>query len=228
MSAKRAEIAAKRARFFGPGGKLKEKEPGDEKEELKEPAAAIEAGNQNERLTEITDDYLTCSICKQPMSHSVVLPCGDMFCRYCINEWFYRWPKKCPLCRKVHTRSTTTPVLHVDRLIRAAVCVDSASTAKHAERLKSADAEYAELQEQIKKDRAEKDARDSKDAEEALKVSSSSEEEDDEDFSDRSSESDAEEEEEEEEQPDTRRSSRNAKPAPAAASSRATRGQKRK
>jgi hypothetical protein len=196
-------------------------------------AASNEPPKNEPRMEQLIEDYLTCSICKKPMSHTVALSCSHVYCRYCINQWFYAWPKKCPECRKVHARITITRVPHLDKLIRAAVCVSSESTKEHDARLKAADEEYAVLQETIKKDREEKEARDRKDVEEALK-GSSSEDEEDEEFSDQgSSESDGEKEEEEEEEEEeplnTRRSSRNAKPvAAAAASTRATRGQKRK
>ena len=204
-------------------------------------AAASSEPPKNERLEQFVSDFLTCSICLKPMLRCVSLPCSDMFCRYCINQWFRARQlqgasKKCANCRAVHTRVTTMPVPHVDRMIKELVCVTPELTREYDERLVAEENDYAELQESIKKERAEKEEQDSKDAEEALKGSDASESEEDEDFVDLVSESDEEEEEEEckeceeEEEPrDTRRSSRNAKPAAAAAASaRATRGQKRK
>lgn len=236
MSSKRAEIAAKRARLFGPAVAVSSSAAdaaavsGAEEPSSSSAAAAAASPANEPRLEQLTEDYLTCTICKKTMLHCVALPCSHMFCRYCINQWFYvGGRKKCGICRAVHTRAVTMRVQHMDRLIEAVVCVSPESEREHKERLKAADEENEELLERIKKDRAEKDAQDSKDADEALR-GSSSDEEDDESFNGEqsSSESEEEEEEETEEQEEERNRRRYAKPAAAEASSRVTRGQKRK
>jgi hypothetical protein len=55
----------------------------------------------------ITEEYIKCAICTEPINGVCSLDCGHDFCGECIEEWLEKI-KKCPLCKK-KTRILSNP-----------------------------------------------------------------------------------------------------------------------
>jgi len=55
--------------------------------------------NVFEKVSNIMDEQLTCSICSELFVKATTLNCTHTFCHHCINMWSKK-QKKCPVCRK--------------------------------------------------------------------------------------------------------------------------------
>lgn len=55
--------------------------------------------NVLEKVSDIMDEQLTCSICSELFVKATTLNCTHTFCHHCINMWCQK-QRKCPVCRK--------------------------------------------------------------------------------------------------------------------------------
>ncbi|XP_012228547.1 E3 ubiquitin-protein ligase rnf8-A-like [Linepithema humile] len=55
-------------------------------------------GNVLEKVSDIMDEQLTCSICSELFVKATTLNCTHTFCHHCINMWSKK-QRKCPVCR---------------------------------------------------------------------------------------------------------------------------------
>ena len=63
------------------------------------------------------DDFLTCAICFQEMTRTLMTPCGHNFCEECIKD-SVSIHKKCPLCNlKIADSSLLIRNHHLDAMI---------------------------------------------------------------------------------------------------------------
>ncbi|XP_012286356.1 E3 ubiquitin-protein ligase RNF8 [Orussus abietinus] len=63
-----------------------------------------------DKVGDIMDEQLTCSICSELFIRAMTLNCTHTFCQYCISSWMKK-RKECPVCRCTVTSSTRSLVL---------------------------------------------------------------------------------------------------------------------
>lgn len=61
-----------------------------------------------DKINDIMDEQLTCTICSELFVKATTLNCMHTFCQHCINVWNKK-RKECPICR--------APVLSMNRSI---------------------------------------------------------------------------------------------------------------
>lgn len=58
-------------------------------------------GNVLEKVSDIMDEQLTCSICSELFINATTLNCTHTFCHHCIVSWNKKGRRDCPVCRKI-------------------------------------------------------------------------------------------------------------------------------
>jgi len=66
--------------------------------------------NVFEKVGNIMDEQLTCSICSELFVKTTTLNCMHTYCHHCINMWIKK-QRKCPVCRKSITSMNRSLVL---------------------------------------------------------------------------------------------------------------------
>lgn len=79
-----------------------------------------ESSNKNvfNKVGDIMDEQLTCSICSELFVTAVTLNCTHTFCQYCINTWIKK-KRECPVCRRGITAMNRSLVLDnfIDKMV---------------------------------------------------------------------------------------------------------------
>jgi hypothetical protein len=72
------------------------------------------------KVNDIMDEQLTCSICSELFIRAMTLNCMHTFCRFCIDSWIKR-RKECPNCRTSIVSMTRSLVLDnfIDKMLES-------------------------------------------------------------------------------------------------------------
>ncbi|XP_046739602.1 E3 ubiquitin-protein ligase RNF8-like isoform X2 [Diprion similis] len=70
------------------------------------------------KVGDIMDEQLTCSICSELFVTAMTLNCTHTFCQYCINTWMKK-KKECPVCRTAITAMNRSLVVDnfIDKMV---------------------------------------------------------------------------------------------------------------
>ncbi|XP_039601929.1 E3 ubiquitin-protein ligase TRIM47-like [Polypterus senegalus] len=72
-----------------------------------------------EDLVFVSQDEFICSVCLDPLTDPITIPCGHSFCLQCLGDyWDQRQECRCPQCA---TTFTTRPELHINTVLNEVV-----------------------------------------------------------------------------------------------------------
>ena len=73
-----------------------------------------------QKLKDKFNDELSCTVCNEVFISPMTLPCGHVFCKFCLMKWkqsCHSRPFDCPNCRQKVGREKLTPSFCLENLI---------------------------------------------------------------------------------------------------------------